>query len=279
MKLAIYGYGNLGKGVECAVRQNPDAELFGVFTRRDPATVKTLTGKEPEAYMADYRNRSNRRMQDTREAVAVEARTTLLNPTYIKEHMKGDEGTAQQFGEMFRNIFGWNATRPSAVDKELYNDLYRLYVADEQQLGIRQYFQRVNPAALQAMTAVMMESARKGYWKPNSEQLKTTAQLHADITRESGAACTDFVCNNDKLQDYVAQQLDGKRKNDYQRDMTQVKETASGQKDMVLKETKDQSAKSRQQAVKDGLMVAAAVVVAMLLLAVWLRRGRRGMKG
>ena len=44
MKLAIYGYGNLGKGVECAVRQNPDAELFGVFTRRDPAAVKTLTG-------------------------------------------------------------------------------------------------------------------------------------------------------------------------------------------------------------------------------------------
>lgn len=44
MKLAIYGYGNLGKGVECAVRQNPDAKLFGVFTRRDPAAVKTLTG-------------------------------------------------------------------------------------------------------------------------------------------------------------------------------------------------------------------------------------------
>ena len=44
MKLAIYGYGNLGKGVECAVRQNPDAELVGVFTRRAPETVKTLTG-------------------------------------------------------------------------------------------------------------------------------------------------------------------------------------------------------------------------------------------
>ena len=44
MKLAIYGYGNLGRGVECAVRQNDDAELVGVFTRRDPAAVKTLTG-------------------------------------------------------------------------------------------------------------------------------------------------------------------------------------------------------------------------------------------
>ena len=44
MKIAIYGYGNLGRGVELAIRQNPDTELFGVFTRRDPATVKTLTG-------------------------------------------------------------------------------------------------------------------------------------------------------------------------------------------------------------------------------------------
>ena len=44
MKIAIYGYGNLGRGVELAVRQNPDMELFGVFTRRDPAAVITLTG-------------------------------------------------------------------------------------------------------------------------------------------------------------------------------------------------------------------------------------------
>ena len=44
MKIGIYGYGNLGRGVELAIRQNPDMELAGVFTRRDPATVKTLTG-------------------------------------------------------------------------------------------------------------------------------------------------------------------------------------------------------------------------------------------
>ena len=44
MKLAIYGYGNLGRGVESAVRQNPDAELIGVFTRRAPETVQTKTG-------------------------------------------------------------------------------------------------------------------------------------------------------------------------------------------------------------------------------------------
>ena len=44
MKIGIYGYGNLGRGVELAIRQNPDMELAGVFTRRDPASLKTLTG-------------------------------------------------------------------------------------------------------------------------------------------------------------------------------------------------------------------------------------------
>lgn len=44
MNLAIYGYGNIGRGVECAVQQNPDMQLVGVFTRRAPETVKTLTG-------------------------------------------------------------------------------------------------------------------------------------------------------------------------------------------------------------------------------------------
>ena len=43
IRVAILGYGNLGRGMECAVKQNDDMELVAVFTRRDPATVKTLT--------------------------------------------------------------------------------------------------------------------------------------------------------------------------------------------------------------------------------------------
>ncbi len=43
IRIGILGYGNLGRGIECAVRQNPDMELKAVFTRRDPKTVKILT--------------------------------------------------------------------------------------------------------------------------------------------------------------------------------------------------------------------------------------------
>ncbi len=43
IRVGILGYGNMGKGVECAIRQNPDLELTAVFTRRNPAELKILT--------------------------------------------------------------------------------------------------------------------------------------------------------------------------------------------------------------------------------------------
>ncbi len=51
MKVAVYGYGNLGKGVECAVNYAEDMELFGVFTRRNPESLKTISGAK--VYSAD----------------------------------------------------------------------------------------------------------------------------------------------------------------------------------------------------------------------------------
>ncbi len=43
IRVGIYGYGNLGRGVENAIKQNDDMELVAVFSRRDPATVKVNT--------------------------------------------------------------------------------------------------------------------------------------------------------------------------------------------------------------------------------------------
>ena len=51
MRIAIYGYGNLGRGVACATRQHPDAELVAVFTRRPPETVKPVL--DVPVYSAD----------------------------------------------------------------------------------------------------------------------------------------------------------------------------------------------------------------------------------
>jgi len=59
MKIGVLGYGNLGRGVECAVRQNPDVELACVFTRRDPSTVKILTPGVPVYNVKDVEAHKN----------------------------------------------------------------------------------------------------------------------------------------------------------------------------------------------------------------------------
>lgn len=52
IRIGIMGYGNLGRGIECAIKNNPDMKLSAVFTRRAPETLKTVFG-EAAVYSAD----------------------------------------------------------------------------------------------------------------------------------------------------------------------------------------------------------------------------------
>ena len=59
IRIGIMGYGNLGRGVECAVRQNSDMELKAVFTRRDPKTIKIQTEGVPVVSVNEMENWKN----------------------------------------------------------------------------------------------------------------------------------------------------------------------------------------------------------------------------
>ncbi len=56
MKIGIVGYGNLGKGVECAVKQNEDTELVAIFTRRNTKDLKVLTEGVPVVNVSEIEN-------------------------------------------------------------------------------------------------------------------------------------------------------------------------------------------------------------------------------
>ena len=53
IRIGIVGYGNLARGVECAIRQNEDMCLAAVFTRRDPSSVKILTPNVPVVSLSE----------------------------------------------------------------------------------------------------------------------------------------------------------------------------------------------------------------------------------
>lgn len=243
--------------------------------------VRNVTGKDPDAYLADYRNHSNMRMQEVKEAIGIESRTTIFNPAYIKEKMKGGASSASTFAEVVTNTYGWNVMKPKAIDKEMWDEIYNVYVKDKYHLGTKEFFDKQNPAALMEMTAVMMESARKGMWKATPQQLKDIAKLHTETVNKYKPSCSGFVCDNAKLRNYIASKTDAASAKEYQQNVEQIRDAeaakSSSDKGMVMKkETLNENAQ-KTTTVVSGIVVGVIVIVAFVMLAILIRRRRKNM--
>lgn len=238
--------------------------------------VRNVTGKDPDAYLSDYRNRNNVRMQDVKESIGIESRTTILNPTYIAEKMKGGAGDASAFAGVIKNTYGWNVMKPDAIDNQLWNDIYDTYVLDKNNLGIGNYFRGTNPAALQEMTAVMLESARKGLWSASENQIHTLAELHTELIKDYGAACSGFVCDNAKLRDFISQNVESEKAQDYNASISSIRaeNIDPDNAGMVMKKEELNGSEIRTNHVS-GLMTGIAVVIALIAILLLIRHRRK----
>ena len=241
--------------------------------------VRNVTGKDPDAYLSDYRNRNNVRMQEVKEAIGVESRTTIFNPTYISEKMKGEASSAGSFAEIIRNTYGWNVMKPKAIDNEMWDEIYNVYVKDKFDLGMKEYFEGQNPAALQEITAVMMETARKGMWKATEQQLSDIANLHTELVEKYNAACSGFVCDNAKLREYIANNSNAASAQVYKEKIRDVRENvteATDDKGMVMKKEEMNSLESEENMnTLSNTLVAVFVAIALIALVVFIRRKRK----
>lgn len=239
--------------------------------------VRNVTGKDPDAYLSDYRNRNNMKMQELKEAVGVESRTTILNPAYIKEKMKGGASSASEFAEVITNTYGWNVMKPAAIDKELWDNIYNVYVKDELNLGVKKYFEQQNPAALEEMTAVMLESVRKGLWKASEEQVAELSKLHTEIVNTYRPSCSGFVCDNAKLRDFIASNSNAQTAAQYKESISKIREakTSGDDKGMVMKKEEMNQATEQQTNTLSNVAVGIAVIIVILALILFVRKHRK----
>lgn len=241
--------------------------------------VREVTGKDPDAYFADYRNRNNAKMQELKEAIGVESRSTVFNPAYIKEVMKGKASSAAQITEVVTNTYAWNVMKPDVVDNEMWDELYDVYVKDSHNLGVQGFFKQENPAAMQEITAVMLETARKGMWKASEQQLADVAKLHTDLVNEFGATGSGFSGSNAKLQDFIAQKSTPENAAGYKQQLQKMK-TADASSDInksgtVLKKDSMSQSDNGEENSLNGIIVVAVVLLAFLALLFILRKKRK----
>ena len=243
------------------------------------AAIKEVNGKDPDAYLADYRNHKNMHVQELKEAVGVEARSTIFNPKYIKEMMKGKASSAGQIAEIVTNMHGWEATRPELIDDAMWNEVYNTYIEDKHHLGITDFIKKENVAALQEVTAVMLEATRKGMWKASDAQISKLADIHTDLTKQFGVSSSHFSSENKKLQDYISKKASPANAQAYQQQLAQAHQGSQAQantQDAKLLKKEETSAGSPQEKVSlSALWRGGIVLLAFVGLIIFIRKRRR----
>ena len=122
IRIGIYGYGNLARGVESAIRQNPDMELCAVFTRRDPAAVKIRTAGVPVMHADDAATMADKidvmiicggSARDLPEQTPALAQTFNVVDSFdthanIPEHFARVDSIAKESGKVAMVAVGWD---------------------------------------------------------------------------------------------------------------------------------------------------------------------------
>jgi len=239
--------------------------------------VRSVTGKDPDAYLSDYRNRSHVRMQEVREAIGAESRTTIFNPTWIREKMKGGAGSAALFAELVQNVYGWSVTKPAAVGKQLWDGIYDVCIDDRFALGTKEFFTSKNPAALEEMTAVMLEAVRKGMWRASERQTADLAALHTELVNEYGPSCSGSVCDNAPLRQFIASKSDPEAAAAYLRNIDRIREAqlSSGGRSVVMQREELSHAAPTKTRTVSGAAAAGIVLLVIAAAAVMIRKRKR----
>lgn len=167
--------------------------------------IKTLTGRQPDAFIADVRNPDGARMRDFDEVLATSYRTELLNPTWIAGMKAHGYAGAGHAAELVKNTLGWAVTRTGSVSEATWKEIYDTYVEDTHHLGVREWMETSNPHAFQEMAATMLEASRKGYWKADARTLQTLAARYQQSLAAHGDSNGIVSGGNAHLREYAAQ--------------------------------------------------------------------------
>ena len=250
------------------------------FTGGLSLAARHVTGKDPSAYFNDLRNPGAARIQEAGEAAMVEARSTVLNPKYIKEMMKEGAAATGSFTEVFRNTLGWEIMKPDMLEDHLWQAYKETYVDDKLNLNMREFFEKNNPAALQEMTGIMLEAVRKDFWKADADTVRQLAKTHAELMKKFDLPPS----RNEKLREMIQKNLqDPELRKAYEQQIAKMLERqrreaaarkkadeVSGRK--LKEQTVEQTAEPGRN--KSALMVIAGIVL-LALLAILLGNRRK----
>lgn len=166
--------------------------------------VKKLTGKTPDAMIADVRDPEAARVRGFEEVLATNFRSEILNRKWVVGMKSHGYAGAGHMAELVKNAFGWSVTRPGSVTQQTWNELYAVTVKDKLKVGISEWFDKENPHARQEIMATLLEADRTGVWTIDEATRRELAGLYAASVAQHGQNAGLVSGGNEKLTKHVA---------------------------------------------------------------------------
>jgi cobaltochelatase CobN len=129
-----------------------------------------------------------------------------MNPTWIEGMKKEGYAGAGEMRSFVEYLWGWDATVTETVTDQMWKESFDVYVADKHNLGMKEFFEQKSPYAYQDITARMLETVRKGYWKADAATQKTLLEEYVASVNRHGVSCAGHTCGNPRLQQFVMEQ-------------------------------------------------------------------------
>ncbi len=167
------------------------------------AAIRNIDGKSPELVVTNTRNPGKPEMTTMDKFIGTEFRSRYVNPTWIEGMKKEGYAGAGAMREFVEYMWGWDATVPELVDDAMWKETFDVYVQDKHNLGMKQFFDSKSPYAYQDMTARMVETVRKGYWKADAATEKKLLEEYVDSVNKYGSSGAETTSGNARLQKYV----------------------------------------------------------------------------
>jgi cobaltochelatase CobN len=160
--------------------------------------VKHLDGTAPQLYISNMRDPQRARLQTAERFLATELRAVYQHPNWLQEmQAEGYAGTLQLLNAV-NNFWGWQVMDRNVVRDDQWQEFHDTYVNDRYELGLREWFEASNVAALAQIAERMLEAIRKGYWEAGEETIRELTETWIDV-----ASRHDVFTANETFKAYV----------------------------------------------------------------------------
>ncbi|MBK9989872.1 MAG: cobaltochelatase subunit CobN [Verrucomicrobia bacterium] len=179
------------RGVEGAILART-SNLYGMLTTDDPfqylggisLAVRHLTGKSPELYISNQRQPGTARIESAARFLATELNTRAFHPGWVKSMQAEGYAGALDLQDMVNNLWGWQVMDRKMVSAAQWQRLHEVYVKDDLDLDMREWFEKHQPEALVRMTERMLEAIRKEYWDAPEATRRELVETWTQLTQK-----------------------------------------------------------------------------------------------